>query len=101
MALLALSLGGCAHGLMRGSVAMKTGDHEAHVCMGNQEVKVGDKVVAYKNHCTGGGRARGDFSCEKRKIGDGTITKLLNEHYSVVQFDDGVQFDEGTIVEKL
>lgn len=53
------SLVGCAHGLMRGSVAMKTSDTEAHVCLGDKEVKVGDRVNAFTNYCPskGGGRA--------------------------------------------
>ena len=98
------SLVGCAHGLMRGSVAMKTSDNEAHVCLGDKEVKVGDRVNAFTNYCPskGGGRAGegGGGTCEKRSLGDGTVTALLNQHYSVVKFDDGVKFDEGTIVEK-
>jgi hypothetical protein len=69
---------GYAHGLMRGSVAMKFNDHEAHVCLGDTEVKAGDKV----------------------KIGEGTILQTLNEHYSVMKVDPQVAFEEGTIVEK-
>lgn len=96
----AMVLMGCAHGLMRGSVAMKVSDSEAHVCLGDQDVKVGEKVVAYKNQCTKG-VGRGDASgfCKKLKLGEGTVSKLLNEHYSLVQFETGVAFDEGTIVE--
>ena len=103
LALAATAFFGCAHTTMRGGVAMKLSDREAHVCMGDQEVSVGDKVTAFRNRCTGGRGKSGDSdrSCEKIKIGVGTVTKLLNEHYSVVQFDSGVQFDEGTFVEKL
>lgn len=42
---LAIALSGCAHGLMRGSVAMKANEDEAHVCMGDKEVKAGDRVA--------------------------------------------------------
>lgn len=103
--LIALLLNACAHSGMRGGVAMKTTENEAHVCLGDREAKVGDRVTAFTNICPprGGrpsdGGAR-DVTCEKRKIGEGTVTALLNEHYSVVKFDDGVQFDEGTFVEK-
>jgi len=101
-----LALVGCAHGTMRGSVAMKASDDEAHVCMGDNEVKAGDKVALYKNVCTGGkGRGRagdaGDFGgCKKVALGDGVVERTLNEHYSVVKVSPGVQFEEGTIVEK-
>jgi len=101
----AVLLHGCSHGSMRGSVAMKTSPTEAHVCLGNKEAKVGDRVTAFNNFCTGKGSSRldggGESACEKRKLGEGTVTTLINEHYSVVKFDDGVKFDEGTFVEKL
>lgn len=97
MTSLCLLLSGCAHHLMRGSVAMKTGDSEAHVCMGKGEVKVGDRVAVFKNNC----RPKTAGSCEKVRTGEGTVTQVLNEHYSVVTFDPGVPFDEGTFVEKL
>jgi hypothetical protein len=94
---------GCAHSMMRGSVAMKMSDNEAHVCLGNKEVKVGDRVTALKNYCSASGAARKEGAsavCEKRILGEGTVTSLLNQHYSLVKFDDGVKFNEGTIVEK-
>jgi len=100
----AIALTGCAHSVMRGSVAMKINETQGHVCLGNKDVKVGDHVIAYTNFCLGkgGARTKGDSIglCEKRNIGAGTITQLLNEHYSVVTFDEGAKFDEGTFVEK-
>ncbi len=95
------------HSAMRGSVAMKTGPHEAHVCLGNSEVKIGDKVRAFVNVCksspnaiaqTGGKGPK--VVCAKEASGAGVVTELINEHYSVVKFDDSVTFNEGTIVEK-
>lgn len=105
LASLVLMLTGCAHGLMRGSVAMKVSDTEAHVCMDNTEAKVGDRVTLYKNNCPStGGRVRSGLGrggkCEKVELGYGTVTEILNQHYSVVKFDSGVPFEEGTFVEK-
>jgi hypothetical protein len=94
---------GCAHGTMRGSVAMKASNDEAHVCLGNNEVKAGDRVTLFKNVCT---RNQGDAqiesfqSCEKVRLGSGTVERILNEHYSLVKVDQGVSFEEGTVVEK-
>lgn len=97
------TLVGCAHSTMRGSVAMKINDEEAHVCMGDKEVKAGDRVALFRNVCTGvrGGPKIGPSgTCEKKRIGAGTVERTLNEHYSLVKVDKGVQFEEGAIVEK-
>jgi hypothetical protein len=89
---------------MRGSVAMKVSDTEAHVCLGDQEVKVGDKVTAYQNVCSkianSSTRSENAVQCKKTKIGYGEVTGLINNHYSLVKFEDNVKFNEGTIVEK-
>jgi hypothetical protein len=94
---------GCAHGTMRGSVAMKASSDEAHVCLGNNEVKAGDRVTLFKNVCRGSGggeKAGGSESCEKVRLGSGTVERTLNEHYSLIKVDQGVAFEEGTIVER-
>ena len=56
--LAALSLpafAGCGHMTMRGTVAMKGDNQEAHVCMGDKEVKAGDRVALFKNVCAARG----------------------------------------------
>jgi hypothetical protein len=35
------------------------------------------------------------------KLGEGRVVRTLNEHYSVVEVDPGVEFEEGATVEKL
>lgn len=92
----AISFTGCAasHKGMRGSVAMKVNEQEAHVCLGSNEVKVGDKLVVYNNDCKSQNR------CLKVKVGEAKVTQVLDEHYSIVQFDPGVAFEEGTVLEK-
>lgn len=101
-ALMATTMTGCAHQTMRGSVAMKTSEREAHVCMDNSEVKPGDKVKLYANRCTPKQAAKGASpTCEKVYLGNGVVTQNLNEHYSAVTFDEGVKFEEGTFVEKM
>lgn len=96
----------CAHKAMRGGVAMKVSDTEAHVCLGEGEVKEGDRVNAFYNDCqnlvSGGkdGAGGNGVLCVKTRLGTGIVTKILNDHYSVVKFEDGVKFTEGTFVEK-
>lgn len=99
-----LTLTACSHGTMRGSVAMKTAENQAHVCLGEGEVKAGDRVALFRNACTpkgGRGADGGGGGCQKTRIGEGKVLENLNEHYSLVQFDEGVKFEEGTFVEKL
>ncbi|MEK7690291.1 MAG: hypothetical protein AAB425_04650 [Bdellovibrionota bacterium] len=100
VALLALS--GCAHGMMRGTVAMKMNDQEAHVCLGDNEVKAGDKVSFFKNDCPVKGKASTDAGreCRMLNLGEGEVIRTLNEHYSLVRADAGVKFEEGTLVQK-
>ncbi len=106
VALGVLVLSSCAHhSTMRGSVAMKTGEDTAHVCLGDNEVQVGDRVSAFKNVCVNNQvdkstRSHISVSCKKEKIGEGSVVSVLNEHYSEVKFDAGVPIAEGTIVEK-
>ena len=93
---------GCAggHATMRGSVVMKIDPTKAHVCLGTGEVAVNDHVRLYRNVCkqSAGGRAT---VCTKETIADGTVTELLDEHYSVVTFPAGTTFEEGNTIEKL
>jgi len=96
---------GCAsHSMMRGSVAMKASDREAHVCLGDDEVKVGDHVSAYRNECKSSDaltdRGTGKVRCKLEKLGGGKVVSILNSHYSTVEFDQGVNFNEGTVVQK-
>jgi hypothetical protein len=96
-------LGGCAaHTSMRGSVVMKVSDTDAHVCLGDREVNVGEPVRLYRNVCTDKAQAKEaglPAHCRKEAIAKGEVTQLLNEHYSVVRFPAGTAFSEGDTVE--
>lgn len=90
---------GCAHQLMRGTVAMRISDEEAHICLGEGEVKPGDKVAIWKNNCNRTTTGKASF-CRLERVGEGEVTKILNEHYSVMRVPAGTTFDEGTFVQK-
>lgn len=99
---------GCnAHNAMRGSVVMKVSDIDAHVCLGQDEVKKGEPIRLYKNVCAdrvGGVPKVGSIpvqSCKKELAGEGQVAEVLNSHYSVVRFPQGTQFQEGDTVETL
>jgi hypothetical protein len=79
---------------------MKIDPTTAHVCLGNSEVAVNDSVRLYKNVCEAA-RDRRPSVCTKTAVGDGTVTQLLDEHYSVVTFPVGTPFEEGYTIEKL
>lgn len=99
---------GCTHAIMRGSVVMKS-KNQAHVCLGDNEVRKGDRVTFYENKCEhdsvagdtdrgGGGHVM--VNCTKKLLGQGTVVRLINTHFSTVVADKGVKFSEGTTVEK-
>ena len=92
-----------AHSTMRGSVVMKVSDREAHVCLGKGEVKPGDAVSIYRNVCralTDGDYPGPGEGCIREAVGSGNVEQVLNEHYSLVMFPQGVSFKEGDTVEK-
>lgn len=92
-------LSGCVATTPRGVVAMKISDSDAHVCLRKQEVKEGETVVIYRNVCERNTGKPAFSRCELRQQGTGQITDRLNDHYSVVHFDNGVKFNEGDVVE--
>jgi ketosteroid isomerase-like protein len=81
---------------MRGSVVAKV-DQEAYVCLGDNAVREGDAVALYRNSCTPA--VRGPV-CQRQIKGEGTVTKVLNEHFSVVTFPASMTFGEGDTVER-
>jgi len=95
----AMTLTGCGHYTMRGSVVENESDDEAQICMGDQEVKAGDKVVLYKSVCPPP-VYKASHICYKKRIGAGAVTRTLNEHMSIIKVEPNVEFKEGTIVEK-
>lgn len=100
------SLIGCAHSAhTRGSVALKHSAQEADICLGKDEVKPGDRVSLFKNVCKPRSRKGSEdieySSCTKTKLGEGRVMQVLDGHYSTINVDSGVSFEEGAIVEKL
>jgi len=101
--LAAVATTGCAggHAAMRGSVVMKIDPTTAHVCLGSGEVNVNDRVRLFKNVCTPTAADRRPPICKKEALAEGTVSQVLDEHYSVVNFPAGTTFDEGNTIEKL
>lgn len=101
----ALLMPGCAT-LMSGAVTKKLNDQEARVAMGSDEVKPGERVALYEEHCNyrGGGR-RFDggrrTDCTKERVGEGIVTNNIDKNYSVVRVEPGAKFGFGTRVEKI
>ena len=87
----------------RAAVVMKIAENEGHVCMGIGEVSPGDRVSLFKSQCTRSApspKGRAASVCKRVELGEGEVISTINEHYSVIRVDPGVQFDEGTMVEK-
>ncbi len=88
-------LASCAHQSMKGTVVMKVDKKTGYVCHMGQNVELGDKVTAYKSTCRG---IRADVTCEHKTVDTGTISKLINSHYSEVTFDSENKFSEGSFI---
>jgi hypothetical protein len=87
-----------------GKVAMKVNTTDAHIFMAGPELKVGDKVNIIRTICSRdlyhANRNSAVPICKKEKMGEGIVTTLLNDHYSVVKFDQGADFRAGTVIER-
>lgn len=100
--IIAASVGaGCAsHATMRGTVVMKVSATDAHVCLGDREVSVGDEVSLVRHRCDPTTKAVASERCKRSVVATGRVVELVNEHYSVVRFPAGVAFEEGDTVER-
>lgn len=100
---LLLFMTGCS-GIHRGVVVMKIDDNISHVCLDKGEVQVGDSVRVFRNVCEqkfpGRSGRQNPPVCKKEQLGNGKVTEILNEHYSVVSVPTGVDVKEGDVVEK-
>tara|TARA_B100001248_G_scaffold227481_1_gene185949 strand:- start:14915 stop:15250 length:336 start_codon:yes stop_codon:yes gene_type:complete len=103
ISIISLMMAGCSSSMKRGTVAMKMSNDRAHVCLGDSSVKSGDRVAFYKNNCKrfGSSREGVDVICSLKKLGEGTVSKILNSHYSEVETDGSFKFKEGTLVQKV
>ncbi len=99
---MSVALSSCAHHVVRGAVAMKLEPNQVEVCMGSEELNLGDRVSFFKNDCPKPNRAfmEGGAACHKEKVGEGVIIQILNEDYSIVDVKSGKTPDTGSIVEK-
>ena len=83
---------------------MKISSHVAHIMLVDHKLKVGDRVAAFKYDCQDRKHPLTSpygASCFEEKIGIGTVTQILNKHYSVVTFDENVKITEGVLLEKI
>ena len=92
----------CARTPIRGVVAHKVSDKEAHVTLGRNEISEGDPVILYKNVCeviNSGNRGDSHY-CRKEKVGRGKVVEILGAHYSLIELSGSGKFEEGTFVER-
>lgn len=72
---------------------------EDHICLGKTEASAGDKISVYRNRCE---RVSPKVQrCQFVQIGEGVITEVLNEHYSVARFTPETHIQEGDVVERV
>lgn len=118
---LLFTISSCAHTFMRGSVAKKLSSKKAIICLGKNEVKIGDLIKFEKSECNYSGSTSGitiheiteasgiggnlnhtgygQSQCELIYLGRGKVTKLINDHFSIVEAERNFEFNESTQVE--
>ena len=87
------------HESMKGSVALKIDETKGIACLALDSVKVGDSIAFYKTECIKESAKEGISNCSMLKIGNGEITKLVNDHYSEFKVTNDVKFEEGSLIE--
>ncbi len=88
---------GCGHTGMNGSVIMAMSPTEAHVCLVEGSVAVGDRVTILRHTCETNGRA--GRVCTNAPAGAAEVTELLGTHYASVRALGDAQIQEGDTVQ--
>lgn len=88
----------CA-GVKKGSVSKKIDARSAEIYMEEKEVKPGDRIEAFYFDCSY--RMVPESHCLHTRTGLGTVKKNLDDQTSLVEFQDGSVFKEGTFIQKL
>ena len=101
----ALMMSGCASASPEGIVAMKIDDRTAHILLAPEAFRTGDSVALIESRCASGPRLMRtrkpqSDKCKKIIAARGIVTRALNDRYAVVEFPQGVEFDEGDAVRK-
>jgi hypothetical protein len=102
LALVAFALiAGCAtgHEAMKGTVVMKVNDTQAHVCVFDQPATVGSHVQLYRHTCVSPYGKK--YQCDKQPVAVGTVTEQIGDHYALVTFPAGTNYEEGFTVEPI
>lgn len=99
ISVLALAALGCGHAAMSGSVVMLVSPTEAHVCLVEGNVAVGDIVRIRHHTCVNNGRA--GITCSRADAGRAEVTERIGEHYVSVRALDGATIHDGDTVDPL
>jgi hypothetical protein len=95
LAVLVTACGG--HVLMRNTVVMKISSTEANVCLHPGSFAVGDRVNVYQTRCRMG--LDRTVGCHRYRVGEGTITRAINDHYAAIELAGHSRLEEGFDVE--
>ena len=87
------------HTLMRDTIVMKISPTEAHVCLHPGSFAVGDRVNVYKTTCQM--KLDRAVDCQRHRVGQGRITRALNDHYAAISVGADSKVEEGFTVEVL
>ena len=91
----------CTSAHPHGRVVMKLDDRTAHVELPPGSVGAGDAVALVELRCPDKvvrRRHSPPDGCDTLVRGAGTVTKVLSDKYTVVEFPKGLSFKEGDVV---
>lgn len=94
------------HHHTRGSVVALDSEEEAHVCLGEKEIKPGDRLSVYESVCKseisddGPRVAIRRTTCERIARGEVEVVENSGSHFSKVRALSGLKLKEGFILEK-
>lgn len=71
---------------------------EIDACIGDGGFKVGDRVAFLKTKCSVPTRGN-PKKCSKIKAGEGSVTKILDEHFATIKLDSQFEITGTTVLE--
>lgn len=93
---------GCSHSKIRPQcpVAANHAESEVDVCIGSDRVKTGDRIGFFKTNCLPPSRGT-PKKCQREKVGEGRVTKVLDEHLSSVRLESSFAIDDSTTIDRI
>ncbi len=88
-ALFVLGFAGCARGMEEGPVVGAINNRDYYVALGSGQVTAGQRVEVFRQTCANVPPGQVPSGCHFVRIGNGTVTQVIDSSRSVVHLDPG------------